>query len=127
MGIDRLILLSSGQVLRIDEKKRATDYDDILLEYLSNDVTGAPGWIEKNLYIDYLAYAFSVKRICYLLPWLMLRKAWIENGEIWRQRYRPIIAHNETYSTHSIAVPINVLYRAVDRATRIELPDAGRH
>jgi hypothetical protein len=52
LGIDRLILLSSGRVLAIDEKKREQDYNDILLEYLSNDSTGAPGWIEKELQID---------------------------------------------------------------------------
>ena len=48
VGIDRKVRLQSGQVLKIDEKKRRKDYGDILLEYVSVDSTGAPGWVEKD-------------------------------------------------------------------------------
>ena len=37
LGIDRVIQLISSKTLYIDEKKRRDVWDDVLLEYLSND------------------------------------------------------------------------------------------
>ncbi len=121
MGIDRVVLLDNGQILKIDEKKRESEYNDILLEYVSVDTTGAPGWIEKNLAIDYLAYAFPNSKRCYLFPWPFLRRAWKQNGEQWKRQYKRVEAQNKGYKTISVAVPINVLYAAVNRATRVDI------
>lgn len=121
MGIDRVIHLSNGRNLRIDEKKRDKVYPDILLEIVSNDRTGAPGWIEKSLYIDYLAYAFMPTRKVYLFDWLMLRRAWGFYGEQWKKQYRRLTAQNPNYKTISIAVPIGVLQKAVQTAAVIDV------
>jgi hypothetical protein len=121
MGIDRIILLANGKLLAIDEKKREADYPDILLEYVARDRDGAPGWIEKDLTIDYLAYAFMPSKRCYLLPWPFLRKAWEENKARWKADYRPVVAENRDYRTLSLPVPTDVLYRAVNRATLIQV------
>jgi hypothetical protein len=121
LGIDRLILLSSGRVLAIDEKKREQDYNDILLEYLSNDSTGAPGWIEKELQIDYLAYAFMPSKRVYLFPWDMLRRAWLHYKADWLKKYQIPPARNKGYCTHSVAVPIVELHSAVKTAMIIQL------
>lgn len=59
-GIDRIVLLTSGAVLRIDEKRRRKDYGDVLLEVVANDARGEAGWMEQDLEIDYLAYGKSV-------------------------------------------------------------------
>lgn len=48
-GVDRLIHLSNGRTLYVDEKKRGKEYGDILLEFVSNDRTGTLGWVEKKL------------------------------------------------------------------------------
>jgi hypothetical protein len=61
-GIDRWLCMSNGKTLTVDEKKRSKDYDDVALEYLSNDRTGAPGWIEKDLAIDYREDVARVQR-----------------------------------------------------------------
>lgn len=121
MGIDRVILLGNGKTLYIDEKKRGKMYNDILLEFLSVDTTGAVGWIEKDLSIDYLAYAFMPNRRVYLFDWQMLRRAWLTFGEQWKQQCKIIIAKNKNYNTHSVAVPIKELRRAVSSATIIEV------
>lgn len=121
LGIDRLVFLSSGQVLRIDEKKRDTVYPDILLEYLSNDRTGAKGWIEKELQIDYLAYAFMPIKKVFLYPWQQLRVAWKRNGASWKKRYRNVAAQNYGYKTWSVAVPIEVLDIAIRKTLIVEL------
>jgi hypothetical protein len=121
MGIDRIIILANGEIIKIDEKKRATVYPDILLEYISVDTTNAPGWIEKDLSIDYLAYAFMPTKRVYLFPWLLLRKAWIKHKEEWVKTYKTIEAQNRNYVTISKAIPINVLMKAVARAGIIQL------
>lgn len=120
-GIDRVILLASGRMLKIDEKKREKEYPDILLEYLSVDTTGAPGWIEKDLPIDYLAYAFMPTRRVYLFPWDMLRRTWINMKVDWLSKYPKIEAQNNGYKTHSIAIPTKDLLIAIKNASIIQL------
>jgi hypothetical protein len=121
MGIDRFVILSSGQELRIDEKKREEVWPDILLEYLSNDQTNAPGWMEKDLHIDYIAYAFMPAKRVHLYPWHLLRRAWIQHGATWKKEYKLIPAPNPGYKTWSVAVPIAVLDKAVQEASVIQL------
>lgn len=120
-GIDRVIILSNGKILKIDEKKRKKDYGDILLEYISNDQTGALGWIEKDLSIDYLAYAFMPSEKVYLFPWLMLRRSWLHYKDEWISTYPYISADNLTYNTISVAVPIDTLLSAVKIASIIQV------
>lgn len=128
MGIDRLVMLGNGQALRIDEKKRSREYGDFLIEYLSNDRTGAPGWIAKDLFIDFLAYAFLPSRMVYFFPWLPLRRAWSRHGKEWiaqgerrENGFRLAVASNRSYRTHSVCVPRAVLYRAVAQAGLVRL------
>lgn len=121
IGIDRLILLSSGRTLAIDEKKRREEYNDILLEYVSVDTTGAPGWIEKDLMIDYLAYAFMKSQRVYLFDWLALRRAWLHYRDEWKRKYQVIVAQNNGYKTLSLAVPKETLRAAVSLAMVVQL------
>ncbi len=124
-GIDRLLHLSNGKTLTVDEKKRDRVYSDILLEVLSNEEYNTPGWVEKDLSIDYLAYAFMPIRRCYLFPWPMLRRAWFQYGGKWRTEYKPKRAQtqvgNSIYHTVNVPVPIDVLRRAVSLAAVIDL------
>ncbi|MBT9173486.1 MAG: hypothetical protein DDT21_01887 [Syntrophomonadaceae bacterium] len=121
-GVDRIVYLRNDKILRIDEKKRVKDYPDILLEYVSVDTTGAPGWIEKDLTIDYLAYAFMPSKTCYLFDWLMLKRAWRKYGEEWKAKYKPpVVAKNITYNTVSVAVPIVILRQAISTAAVIDV------
>ena len=121
-GIDRIITLSSGDLVRVDQKLRRKTYPDIALEVVSVDrPIVKPGWIVKDLAIDYLAYAFLPTRRCYMYPWLMLRRAWRECGEQWEAKYGRVPAQNPTYTTWSVPVPIQVLRLAVSRAWIIQL------
>ncbi len=124
-GIDRLLHLSNGKVITIDEKKRKEVYNDILLEIISNEAYGTPGWIEKDLSIDYLAYAFMPIQRCYLFPWPMLRRAWVQWGKKWRNEYGTRRSStkigNTAYWTVNVPVPIDVLRRAVSTASIIDV------
>jgi hypothetical protein len=120
-GIDRYVQLINGSFIRIDEKKRTKVYNDILLEYISNDRTGAPGWIEKQLKIDYIAYAFMPIQRVYLYPWLMLRRVWLHYRDEWFGKYKPVPAHNPGYITWSLPIPIKVLQQVMRSSFIIQL------
>lgn len=124
LGIDRKIFLANGKTLKTDEKKRKKVYPDFCLEYISIDTTGAPGWMEKDLSIDYLAYAYMPIRRCYLLPWLPLRRAWNHFKIDWIKQYRRVEAENKNYTTISVPVPRNVVMQAIKpaQALIIQLP-----
>jgi hypothetical protein len=126
-GIDRAIYLSNGNVLWVDEKVRRKEYNDILLEHTSNVQRCTLGWMEKDLAIDYLAYGFLTSKRCYLFPWPMLRRAWLRFRVVWRHKYTDtipgttVIPGRGAYMTHSVAVPIDVLQRAVTTAAIIDV------
>ena len=121
MGIDRVILLSNGRILKVDEKKRRKEYNDILLEYISVDKTGAPGWMEKDLSIDYLAYAFMQSKTVYLFDWCLLKRVWNHKKDYWIKNNSIPPAVNNGYNTLNVAVPIKELMSLVSTASIIKL------
>lgn len=129
-GVDRLIYLPCDKILRVDEKLRRGVYDDVLLEFVHRETDGTaerPGWIEKDLPIDYLAYAFLPARTVYLFPWQELRRAWRRDNAAWRARYRIVCSHNAgqttPYDTYCVAVPIPVLLDAMRDSLHMRLKD----
>lgn len=119
-GSDRAVALTKGPLLHFDEKMRFGEYDDILLEYESNDRTHAPGWIEKDLEIHYITYAFMTTGVVYFFPWALLRRTWKHHKQQWMQDAREerngfaiIPGRNETYTTWNVAVPIPTLISAI--------------
>lgn len=115
-GIDRRLTMSCGQTITIDEKVRAKDYPDIALERRSDTAKQKPGWIQKPLACDFIAYAFVPSQTCYLLPVLPLQRAWRLFGRAWAERYGEIKAHNRGYVTTSVCVPKDVLLSALTDA-----------
>jgi hypothetical protein len=118
-GIDRVITLKSGRTVTVDEKVREKRWPDFLLERWSDEARGSPGWIQKDLACDFIAYAFVPDETCYLLPFLPLRKAWIQNGRDWCARHQEVRAKNHGYVTISVAVPIEEVLSAISVAITI--------
>ncbi len=120
-GIDRSLILPSSKQILVDEKVRGRNkktgkvYTDIALEFISNDRTGAPGWVCKPLAADYIAYAIAPLGKAYLLPVLDLQAAWRSCGECWRQKYFIVKALNNGYTTHSVGVPPKEIFREIVR------------
>jgi len=126
-GIDRVVTLSSGKAISIDEKVRHRSYGDILLEQWSDHELKKPGWMQKDLACDFIAYAFVPDERCYLLPFLTLRAAWLRFGAGWissardgKNGFRFVDAKNPGYFTRSIAVPIPDLLSAISQAQIID-------
>ena len=111
-GIDKLIHLSNGNTLTIDEKKRRRDYGDILLELWSNKERNTPGWLQYSQ-CDYIVYAILPAKKVYLLPTLLLQMAWKNNKREWLTAYPKTLANNGYYNTENIAIPADVLLHAI--------------
>ena len=121
-GIDRVITLACGRVYTVDEKVRTSDWPDILLEQWSDEGRRSPGWIQKPLACDFIAYAFAPSRRCYLLPVALLQRAWRIEGREWVEVYGQRRARNPNYVSTSVPVPIGVLMRAMMTAMILQMP-----
>ena len=119
-GIDRTIVLASGKAIYVDEKVRRKDYGDILVEYVSNDRKNTPGWGEKPLFCDFIAYAILPSRKCFILPVIQLQTAWAEHKNEWLEKYGIRKAVNTGYNTLNCPVLINVLFKAIGQALRVD-------
>jgi len=112
-GIDRVLTLRCGRVIKVDEKVRENDWPDILLERWSDEAHHIPGWIQKPLACEFIAYAFIPSATCYLLPVLTLQRAWRLCGRDWIKTCREVRARNNGYTTVSYAIPNKILFNAV--------------
>lgn len=121
-GVDVLVYCHHDQVFRLDEKIREEDYNDLLLEYESDNVRHTPGWIEKDLAIDYLSYAILPARTVRLFPFPLLQRAWQVNRDKWFEsdRCHIIEAQNPSYTTLSLAVPFGFVYAALSQVSIID-------
>jgi hypothetical protein len=127
LGVDRTIVLANSKTIKIDEKARRENYGDIALEFISNDKKKTPGWVEKDLLCDYIAYAIMPVGIAYLLPVLQLQLAWSEKKEEWlakaenpkEKKFKICKARNYGYTTHSLALPVEILFPAIGAAFRV--------
>lgn len=118
-GVDRSVILQHSKQILIDEKARFKPYNDILLEYVSNEQRKVPGWVCKPLMADYIAYAVLPLGQGYLLPVIQLQKAWLEHGDDWISTYGTIRAINSSWVTLNVAVPVRVLFPAIGAALRL--------
>lgn len=126
-GIDRMIWLSSGKQILVDEKCRATDYGDILLEISSvmkKNICGEyveekVGWaLDDNKHCDFIAYAIPSAKKCYMLPFQLTKEAVRHNLNRWASGLCcgvtwPIDARNNGYFTRSVGVTWGLLSAAI--------------
>ena len=115
-GNDRVLTLACGRTYTIDEKVRSNDWPDILLEQWSDEDRRKPGWVQKPLACDFIAYAFAPSRRCYLLPVAPLQRAWRLYGRDWLRTFGQRRARNPGYISASVPVPISVVMRGMAEA-----------
>lgn len=108
-----MLTLQCGRTYTIDEKIRTQNWPDILLEQWSDEARQVPGWIQKPLACDFIAYAYAPSETCYLLPVVPLQRAWRQRGREWLVRYGTRRARNPGYISVSVPVPIDVLMQAI--------------
>jgi hypothetical protein len=120
-GIDRLLTLSCGRTYSVDEKVRTRDWPDILLEQWSDEGRRSPGWIQKPMACDFIAYAFAPSGTCYFLPVVPLQRAWRQHGRRWLEEYGTRRARNPGYVSVGVPVPRAVLLSAIAEAMVVSL------
>jgi len=119
-GVDKKLIFENGKELLIDEKKRRTNYGDILLEEWSDEARKKIGWVgDPNKITDYIVYAIMPIKKVYLFPYKILQMAWIANYYDWK-KYRVRPAKNEGYRTTNFAIPVSVLFAALNREMQKE-------
>ena len=91
---------------------------DFLLETLSSEHDGRPGWIEKDLACDLFLYLVKPLRQGWLFRWPALRAAWLCHGRAWREEYGECRADNGSYVTVSVPVPREGLLQATGPSSR---------
>jgi len=104
-GIDKRLVLDNGKAVLVDEKLRRKDYGDILLEEYSVWEQKKVGWLGRHKATDYIVYAIMPSGKVYLLPFLLLQKAWLKHYSVWLERYGRKRAVNDGYVTTNIPVP----------------------
>ncbi len=115
-GIDRLLTLACGRTYTVDEKIRTEDWPDVLLERWSDEAARSPGWVQKPLAADFIAYAHAPAATCVLLPVPALQRAWRQHGRQWIGLYGQRRARNAGYTSVSVPVPRGVLMQAIVEA-----------
>lgn len=115
-GIDRLLTLACGRTYTVDEKIRTEDWPDVLLERWSDERRKSPGWVQKPLAADFIAYAHAPAATCVLLPVPALQRAWRQHGRQWIGLYGQRRAQNPGYTSVSVPVPRGVLMQAIVEA-----------
>lgn len=130
-GIDRSIILDNSRQILVDEKVRWRNkktgkvYNDIALEYLSDEARMVPGWVCKSLLADYIAYAIAPLGRCYLLPVIQLQEAWRVHSDMWIRAYPRVPADNydpatlRSWCTLSVGVPVAVLFKSIGDCLRV--------
>ena len=115
-GIDRVLTLACGRTYTVDEKVRSNEWPDILLEQWSDEARRSPGWVQKPLACDFIAYAFAPSRRCYLLPVAPLHRAWRMHGREWIGSFGQRRAQTAGWVSANVPVPIPVLMQAMIEA-----------
>lgn len=109
-GHDIHLHFDDNSVWVIDEKARWKDWEDILIEYLSNKETGRRGWIYSNE-SDFIVFLLPNKG-CYFLKTPQL-KSWVEDKSSGFWQLPDIESKNTSswgdYTTISKAVPLDLL------------------
>lgn len=111
-GIDKILHFENGGTVTIDEKKRRSEYNDILLEVWSVYEQKKLGWLYTSR-CDYMVYIFMNSCRLYLLPMPLVKVVWNSNEKEWMSKYRKIKANNEGYVTISYAIPIDILLNSI--------------
>ena len=107
-GVDRVLTLACGRTYTVDEKVRAEDWPDILLEQWS-DEKAHPGLGAEAAGLR----LYCLQRVCYLLPVMPLQRAWRQRGREWIKEYGQRRTQNPGYVSVSVPVPKAVLMWAI--------------
>lgn len=128
-GVDYVAVLKGGAEIGIDAKARergASKYwktreAELALEIWSvfpcGENTSKIGWtLSDSSNVDLILYTFDPSDWdkCYLLPYQMLRIAFIRNREDWEKRYSKKMQDSGNWYSQALFVPASVVLKAIN-------------
>lgn len=129
-GADKIITLSCGQQLTVDEKTSKGNFQDseIFLEYEHEYDSGEikDGWVrntDKADKCDYIAYSKPAISCVYILPLRDLQLAFAEHEDMLQAEYPSFPARNESWTTYSIRLPVEAVHELLGRNYVIKVPE----
>lgn len=108
-GVDDIIEFQ-GKPIWIDRKVRFKRKDkrifqDIILEFWSDEERMSPGWICKRTKADYFIYLNLMNAHCYCIPTKSVQLGWQKYHNFWKQKYpKRIRAKNQGWTTVSLGI-----------------------
>jgi hypothetical protein len=124
-GSDIRIEMPFGPPVVIDLKfrRKGIPENDFLIEYISVDRTGIPGWAcDPKKTNDCVGYIFKRTWNLWRLPAPALREIWNLKSAEWIDKFGTISANNIDYKTLNCPVPIKTLARALNGAIGCATP-----
>lgn len=111
-GVDRVILTQAHEdapihKITIEEKLDQTSYHNMALETKSTargDDEGTPGWINKPLISNLLAYGFAQRGEVHYFDTIEFMNLWKSNEVEWKRYY----GERRVYSSHARVVPVPI-------------------
>ena len=128
-GVDYIATLKGGAEIGIDVKARdkgVSKYwkdgqEDLVLEvwsvYPDERNEGKFGWtLSDKTNVDFILYTFDEtdSEKCYLLPYQLLRMAFLRNGYEWMKKYGTKLSNSGTWSTQVVFVPATEVLKALE-------------
>jgi len=126
-GVDYIATLDKGAEIYIDAKARErgasrfwSGEPELALEIWSvipdGQQEGKQGWtLSESTLVDYILYTFdaSDSEQYYILPFQLLRKAFIHRFWLWKQQYGSWTQNSVRWRSESMFVPASVVIQAV--------------
>ena len=127
-GIDYIATLQGGAEIGVDVKARdkgiskywKNGKEDLVLEtwsvYPDEHNKGKVGWtLSDKTNVDLILYTFDKEDSSnyYLLPYQLLRMAFLRNGSKWLKDYGAKYSHSKSWNTQVVFVPASVVIEAI--------------
>lgn len=122
-GVDYIATLRNGTKIFIDAKTRMKGCSrywkcepELALEMWSVKEQRKIGWtLKEDTQVDYILYTFPIEdsNCYYLIPFQLLRMAFIRNGRNWLNQYGSKLQLNQDYHSEAIFVPASVALNAI--------------
>jgi hypothetical protein len=128
-GLDVRVNLRYGPPVTIDFKMRGKSYTDFCLEFehVYDDGRRSLGWVADDSKVcDYFGYVRKDVWDCWLLPRVILQRAWRENESTWREAHFVRSTPNDGYQTWWCAVPMGDVLKAINGAKWANQVEAKR-
>ena len=126
-GVDRIVILESGKIIKVDEKVAKSIYPTFPIEQWSSLEDRRDGWVKKPMDTDFIAYAEAPTGMVWMWPVLALQRAWREYGRQWVSRYGHKKVPNYNYTTIIVPVPKMELMSAIRDALVVHYEPMGSY